>query len=201
MVEALGIDLKEMLFAIANFLLLMAILTKFLYKPFLTNLENRKQGLKDAFDHAEVVNKRADEKMSQYEKRIAGVEQEARDILKDAKIKADRQAAQIMDEAAEKANLLLQKALLPLHAQRDLLKLAVPDDDRIVIARCDPGAEPPAVPRLKVLLCGDQQVRRRIELQILRRPLLRQVIGHHEQALAAQPHPPGLLRRRSHRVG
>ena len=120
MVEALGIDLKEMLFAIANFLLLMAILTKFLYKPFLTNLENRKQGLKDAFDHAEVVNKRADEKMSQYEKRIAGVEQEARDILKDAKIKADRQAAQIMDEAAEKANLLLQKAESEIERQKQL---------------------------------------------------------------------------------
>ena len=34
MVEALGIDLKEIIFAIANFLILLAVLAKFMYKPF-----------------------------------------------------------------------------------------------------------------------------------------------------------------------
>ena len=43
MVEALGIDLKEIIFAIANFLILLAVLAKFMYKPFLANLERRKQ--------------------------------------------------------------------------------------------------------------------------------------------------------------
>ena len=45
MVEALGIDLKEIIFAIANFLILLAVLAKFMYKPFLANLERRKQML------------------------------------------------------------------------------------------------------------------------------------------------------------
>ena len=43
MVEALGIDLKEIIFAIANFLILIAVLAKIMYKPFLANLERRKQ--------------------------------------------------------------------------------------------------------------------------------------------------------------
>jgi ATP synthase F0, B subunit len=120
MVEALGIDIKEMLFAVANFLILIAVLTKFLYKPFLANLENRKQSIQDAFDNAEAVNKRADEKMSAYNKRIANVEQEAREILKDAKMKADRQASQIVDEANEKASLMLQKAEAEIERQKIL---------------------------------------------------------------------------------
>ena len=120
MVEALGIDIKEMLFAVANFLILIAVLTKFLYKPFLANLENRKQSIQDAFDNAEAVNKRADEKMSAYNKRIANVEQEAREILKDAKMKADRQASQIVDEANEKASVMLQKAEAEIERQKIL---------------------------------------------------------------------------------
>lgn len=43
MIEALGIDVKEMLFAIANFVILMGVLTKFLYKPFLNMLEEEKE--------------------------------------------------------------------------------------------------------------------------------------------------------------
>lgn len=72
MVEALGIDLKEIIFAIANFLILLAVLAKFMYKPFLANLERRKQMIEDAISNAEAVNKRADEKMNSYNKRIAG---------------------------------------------------------------------------------------------------------------------------------
>ncbi|MCI8631701.1 MAG: F0F1 ATP synthase subunit B, partial [Firmicutes bacterium] len=48
MVEALGIDLKEIIFAVANFLILLAVLTKFMYRPFLENLERRKQMIEDA---------------------------------------------------------------------------------------------------------------------------------------------------------
>ena len=110
MVEALGIDLKEIIFAIANFLILLAVLAKFMYKPFLANLERRKQMIEDAISNAEAVNKRADEKMNSYNKRIAGAEREAAGIINEAKIKADKQASQIIDDANEKAALIMQKA-------------------------------------------------------------------------------------------
>ena len=35
MLDALGINLKDLIFAVANFLILVLILGKFLYKPFL----------------------------------------------------------------------------------------------------------------------------------------------------------------------
>ena len=66
MVEALGISLKEFIFYLINFLILMGVLTRFLYKPFLNMLATRKQSIKDALDNAELINRRADEKMEQY---------------------------------------------------------------------------------------------------------------------------------------
>ena len=119
MVEALGIDLKEIIFAIANFLILLAVLAKFMYKPFLANLERRKQMIEDAISNAEAVNKRADEKMNSYNKRIAGAEREAAGIINEAKIKADKQASQIIDDANEKTALIMQKAEQEIERQKD----------------------------------------------------------------------------------
>ena len=120
MVEALGIDLKEIIFAVANFLILLGVLKKFMYKPFLGNLERRKQMIEDAISNAEAVNKRADEKMNNYDKRIAGAEREAAGIINDAKIKADKQASQIIDDANEKAALIMRKAEQEIERQKEI---------------------------------------------------------------------------------
>ena len=96
MIEALGISLTEFIFYLINFLILVGVLTKFLYKPFLNVMETRKQSIKDALDNAELTNRRADEKMQNYNKRIARAEEEGREIIKEAKIKADAQARQII---------------------------------------------------------------------------------------------------------
>ncbi|MBQ3122887.1 MAG: F0F1 ATP synthase subunit B [Firmicutes bacterium] len=120
MIEALGIDLKELLFAIANFLILMTVLTKFLYRPFLNMLDKRKQSIQDAFDNAEAVNRRADEKMNNYNARIANVEAEAREIIKDAKVKADRQAGAIISEAENRASEMIIQARAEIERDRSL---------------------------------------------------------------------------------
>lgn len=103
MVDALGIELKEIIFAIVNFLILVGVLAKFLYNPFLEMLETRKQAIKDSFAQAADTNRKADEKMDEYNKSISNVEREGREIIKNAKIKAEAQANDIIDEANAKA--------------------------------------------------------------------------------------------------
>ena len=110
MVEALGISLTELIFYLINFLILVGVLTKFLYKPFLGVLDARKQTIQDALDNAELVNKRADEKMEAYSRRIANVEDEGRAIIKEAKVRADAQAEEIIREAEEKADKMIKAA-------------------------------------------------------------------------------------------
>ena len=109
MLDALGINLTDLIFAVANFLILVLILGKFLYKPFLGILEKRKQTIEDAFTNAEATNRKADEKYEAYTKKLARAEAESREIIKNARLKADDHANMIVEEAkAEAARIKLQ---------------------------------------------------------------------------------------------
>lgn len=119
MVEALGISLTEFIFYLINFLILVGVLGKFLYKPFLNLMETRKQSIQDALDNAELTNRRADEKMQNYNKRIAKVEEEGRDIIREAKIKADAQARDIIEDANQKAAEIMEKAEQSIEREKE----------------------------------------------------------------------------------
>ena len=118
MVEALGISLTELVFYLINFLILIGALTKFLYKPFLNVMETRKQSIQDALDNAEAINRRADEKLQNYSRRIAKVEEEGREIIREAKQRADAQAAYIIREANEKADQIVAAAERQVELER-----------------------------------------------------------------------------------
>ena len=62
----------------------------------------------------------------------------------------------------------------------------MPDNDCIIIAGGDPGAEFLPVLLFKILLACHQYLRAGIKPQELTGPLQRQVIGHHEHALIAE---------------
>ena len=58
---------------------------------------------------------------------------------------------QLGNAALDLVDLFLDDALLPLKGKRNFLKLAVPDDDRIVIPSGDAGAELLSVGGFKIL--------------------------------------------------
>ncbi len=119
MVEALGISLTEFIFYLINFLILVGVLGKFLYKPFIRFMNNRTQSIKDALDNAEMTNRRADEKMENYNKRIAKVEEEGREIIRQAKQKADEQAGDIIEDAHKKASEIIAKAEIAIEREKE----------------------------------------------------------------------------------
>jgi F-type H+-transporting ATPase subunit b len=118
MIEALHMSLLEVIFAIVNFLILVGVLAKFLYRPFLAMLEERNQSIRGAFENAEATNRRADEKLEAYNKRIAGVEEEGREILRNARQRAETQAKEIVDEASERANQMVVQAQKEIERQQ-----------------------------------------------------------------------------------
>lgn len=119
MVEALGISLIEFVFYLINFLILVGVLGKFLYRPFINMLDTRRQTIKDAFDSAEATNRKADEKLANYEKRIANVESEGRDIIKEATDQARLKAASIIEEANKQADDIVQKARVEIEQEKE----------------------------------------------------------------------------------
>ncbi|MDD5823367.1 MAG: F0F1 ATP synthase subunit B [Firmicutes bacterium] len=118
MLEALGIDFKTVIFSMVNFLILVGVLGKFIYKPFLNMLENRKNLIREKFDRADAVNAQADAKMADYEQRIANAEEEGRAILKDAKERAEAMAEGIIAEARAEANDMIVKAQKAIELER-----------------------------------------------------------------------------------
>lgn len=119
MVEALGMSLKEFIFYLVNFLILVGVLGKFLYKPFLNLMETRKQSIIDALDNAEAVNRRADEKMANYDRKIAKLEAEGREIIKEAKIRAEEQANEIIEQANQRASQIMNRAEKEIERERE----------------------------------------------------------------------------------
>ena len=91
-------------------IVLFLLLKKFFFEKVKNFMETRSNSIQDAFDSAEAVNRRADEKMQNYTKRIANVEAEGREIIRDAKIKADAQAREIIEDANKQATEILNKA-------------------------------------------------------------------------------------------
>jgi F-type H+-transporting ATPase subunit b len=81
-------------------------------------MDDRAAAVQDAIDAAEAVNKRADEKMASYSKRIANVEEEGREIIKASKQQADAQAQIIIEEARKQASDIIAKAERTIEQER-----------------------------------------------------------------------------------
>jgi hypothetical protein len=79
-------------------IILFLILKKFFFEKVNNFLAARQNAIKETYDTADAVNRKADEKLEAYNKRIANIESEGREIVKNAKLKADSRANEIIDE-------------------------------------------------------------------------------------------------------
>ncbi|MCI2061286.1 MAG: F0F1 ATP synthase subunit B [Eubacteriaceae bacterium] len=92
-----------------NIFILFLIIRKYFWAKLRGFMLQRQQNIVDAIASAEAVNAKADEKMANYDKKIAHAEEEGREIVKQAKLRADANAKVIIEEANEKAsNIILQ---------------------------------------------------------------------------------------------
>ena len=101
-----------------NLVILYFILKKYFFEKIHNFMLARENTIKDAFDIADATNKKAVEKLESYNKRIAQVENEGREIIRKAKVRADDQAKQILDEANQKANNILMQAEKEIQRQQ-----------------------------------------------------------------------------------
>ena len=98
------------LMILCNVFILYLILRKFFWEKIKKFMDDRAAAVQDAIDAAEAQNRRADEKMANYSKRIANVEEEGREIIKASKQQADAQAQIIIEEARKQASDIIAKA-------------------------------------------------------------------------------------------
>ncbi len=108
------VDVNATLIAqILNFLVLLAILAKFAYKPLLKAMDDRRNRIINDLDSAEQTRLDAEALKEQYAEQLAGARQEATEIVN----KANQIAQNLHDELVEQARVE-QEALMATSKER-----------------------------------------------------------------------------------
>jgi len=102
-----------------NFLLLVWLLWRFLYRPVKQVIEKRKELAEQAFAEADRQKKEADEARQRFETDRAALGQERQDLLKKAHDDLDAERRKVLDEAEKQADRLLVEARESIARERD----------------------------------------------------------------------------------
>jgi F-type H+-transporting ATPase subunit b len=98
------------LMILINLVILYLIMKRFFFEKIHNFMVARENAIKDAFESAANTNRMAVEKLEAYNKQIAQIEGQGREIIQKAKAKADSQALGILDEANNKASNVMKQA-------------------------------------------------------------------------------------------
>lgn len=93
-----------------NLVILYFIMKRFFFEKIHNFMVARENAIKDAFESADNTNRMAMEKLEAYNKQLAQIEGQGREMIQKAKAKADTQALDILDEANSKASNVMKQA-------------------------------------------------------------------------------------------
>ena len=116
--EKLGIDGTWFLSQLVNFVVLLFILQRFLYKPMLNMLHTRQERIRESMDYAERVKQEAARAQTDYEQKIDESRREGQAIIAQATQQAERAREDILARAQGEANELKAKALEDVEYER-----------------------------------------------------------------------------------
>lgn len=120
--EQLGIQPIQLITQVVNFTLMVVLLTKFLYKPILKALNDRKKKIVEGLEYAEKMKLEAEKNEKKREEIIDRAKEEARKIIEESKKTAKQVEADILKDAQEEAGLILAKEREALAQERQELE-------------------------------------------------------------------------------
>lgn len=107
--EKLGVELPLLITQVVNFTIMLLVLTKLLYKPILTALDERKRKIEEGLAFSEKA-KQEEEKLEQKrEEVLAKAREEAKKILEAAKKEGGHLKEELVKEGKEEARELKAK--------------------------------------------------------------------------------------------
>jgi F-type H+-transporting ATPase subunit b len=107
------------IYSLVVFLLLMAILTKFAWKPISDALDKREASVADNIAKAQRAADEAKVMIAQYQAQLAGAADQVRGMLEEARRDAETTKASIIDEANKSAQALQDRATRDIKAATD----------------------------------------------------------------------------------
>ena len=105
---------------IVNFLILVAILAKFAYKPLMQALEDRQNKIDENLDSAERDKKAAEQLKSEYKQQLVDVRIQAQAIVEKAEKLAEENRDRILEDARSESARILKSAQEDIVREREL---------------------------------------------------------------------------------
>ena len=115
--EGLGINWKILIGQAINFAILLFVLKRFVYKPFLNLLEKRKTGIEEGIKKTEEAEKSLQNIRGMSDKIKENSEKEAGEILKKAELRAQDRAKELADLAEKERQRMLENAKIAIEKE------------------------------------------------------------------------------------
>jgi F-type H+-transporting ATPase subunit b len=117
--EAFGVDLPKLLFQVINFLLLLYLLNRFLFKPVLARLDERSEKIGKGLEDAEVAARDRELARAEREAAVSEARKEAAALVANANKIATDTRDEILAKAREDAEKVSQRAQEEITAEKD----------------------------------------------------------------------------------
>jgi F-type H+-transporting ATPase subunit b len=146
----LGLDLPTFLWHLVNFIVLIALLTYFLYRPIGNMLDERSRRIEESLAAAEQARAEVARADREREEMLASTRREIQELMAQAQQTADRFQAEQRANAQQEAQRIIERAQQEAAAERDqamselrreVASLAVQAAERIIRQRLDGPAQ------------------------------------------------------------
>lgn len=118
-VDALGINLPQLIAQVANFIVLLVILRFTLYKPILRMLDERKQRIADGLNAAETARQEATAAQANIQQQLDSARRDGQEIVATAQQVAGRIQAEARDQAERDREAAAVRSRQEIQQERD----------------------------------------------------------------------------------
>jgi F-type H+-transporting ATPase subunit b len=117
--DAFGVDLPKLIFQVVNFLLLLYLLNRFLFKPVLKLLDERESRIRKGLEDAEAAARDRELARAEREAALDEARKEAQAMVARANKIAEDSRAEILAEAKAQADKVTARAREEITAEKD----------------------------------------------------------------------------------
>lgn len=108
--DIISVNIWQILISLANLLIMLVILKKFLFKPVQKVVSEREAQVKKIYEEADESRTAAADMKQEYEQRLAAAREEADGLVRSAVLTAQRKSDSMLAEASSQVSHMKQKA-------------------------------------------------------------------------------------------
>lgn len=132
--SSLGIDWKIIIAQMANFAILVFVLAKFVYKPVIKMLDERKQRISDDLNKSQTLSEKMKEADMEKERILAEARKESEKIIKQTEKNASEIKNRLLEESRTESELLKTEAKRQIEAEREKTSEALKSEIKVLVS-------------------------------------------------------------------